>query len=48
MEKLKVVVDSISRQGEGNLAITLMPVQPLNLPEWQAGAHINIYLPKLS
>lgn len=45
MEKLKVVVDSISRQGEGNLAITLMPVQPLNLPEWQAGAHIDIYLP---
>ncbi|MHA3051072.1 PDR/VanB family oxidoreductase [Acinetobacter sp. ANC 4640] len=45
MEKLKVVVDSISRQGKGNLAITLMPVQPLNLPEWQAGAHINIYLP---
>lgn len=45
MEKLKVVVDSIGRQGEGNLAITLLPVQPHNLPAWQAGAHIDIYLP---
>lgn len=44
MEKLNVVVDSMARQGNNNIAITLMQENGSPLPAWEAGAHIDLFL----
>jgi vanillate O-demethylase ferredoxin subunit len=45
MKQLSVVVDRLSRQGKNNLAVTLVPVDQQKLPTWQAGDHIDVFLP---
>ena len=45
MEKIDVVVDSMSRQGTHNIAITLIQTNGKPLPQWEAGAHIDVFLP---
>ncbi|MFT4020225.1 MAG: PDR/VanB family oxidoreductase [Acinetobacter sp.] len=45
MQHLNVIVDAMSRQGEGNIAIKLVAASGEKLPEWQAGAHIDVHLP---
>ena len=45
MNTLSVVVDAISRQGEHNLALTLVSSDGSPLPAFAAGAHIDVHLP---
>ena len=45
MKQLSVVVDRLSRQGKNNLAVTLVPADQEILPAWQAGDHIDLFLP---
>lgn len=45
INSIEVVVESLSRQGENNLAITLVSPSYSNLPIWKAGDHIDIFLP---
>lgn len=45
MKQLTAVVDRLERQGKDNLSITLIAADEFNLPEWQAGDHIDLYLP---
>lgn len=40
-----VMVEAISRQGEGNLALQLVAVPPERLLPFEAGAHIDVHLP---
>ncbi|WP_241609569.1 PDR/VanB family oxidoreductase [Rosenbergiella australiborealis] len=45
MEQLSVIVESLCLQGTGNLAVSLQrPTPGEPLPEWQAGAHIDVHL----
>ncbi|WP_158780367.1 PDR/VanB family oxidoreductase [Pantoea sp. BAV 3049] len=44
MNTLKVVVDAMSRQGKGNVALRLVAENGQPLPEWEAGAHIDLHL----
>ncbi|EXU77011.1 PDR/VanB family oxidoreductase [Erwinia mallotivora] len=41
---IKVVVDGIWRQGDRNLGISLVAENGQALPDWQPGAHIDVYL----
>lgn len=45
MKQLSAVVDRLERQGKDNLSVTLIAAGEFNLPEWQAGDHIDLYLP---
>lgn len=46
MENIHVIVDSMSRQGSNNIAITLVPVdEHTSLPLCEAGSHIDLHLP---
>lgn len=46
MENIHVIIDSMSRQGHNNIAITLVPAQDgITLPLWEAGSHIDLHLP---
>lgn len=44
-EMLNVVVDALWRQGENNLAVSLVHENGEPLPAWQPGAHIDVHLP---
>ncbi|KGT94286.1 xanthine hydroxylase reductase [Erwinia typographi] len=44
METLRVVVDALSRQGKENVAVSLVAESGQPLPEWEAGAHIDLHL----
>lgn len=44
MTTLTVIVDAMARQGKNNLALRLVSENNLPLPEWQAGAHIDLHL----
>lgn len=46
MEKIRVVVDSMSRQGQHNIAVTLVKEDGKTLPAWEAGAHVDVFLPQ--
>ncbi len=41
---LSVFVDAMSRQGAGNLAVTLVPASGGELPAFRAGAHVDVHL----
>ncbi|WP_033575827.1 PDR/VanB family oxidoreductase [Dickeya chrysanthemi] len=45
MNTLNVVVDALSRQGEGNLALRLTAADEQPLPAFEAGAHVDLHLP---
>ncbi|KAA8732441.1 oxidoreductase [Acinetobacter qingfengensis] len=45
MNKIRVIVDSMSLQGDGNIAVSLTATNNQPLPAWEAGAHIDVYLP---
>lgn len=42
--RIPVVIDGINRQGAGNLGITLVPAAGGALPEFKAGAHVDLHL----
>ncbi|CCG89004.1 PDR/VanB family oxidoreductase [Erwinia piriflorinigrans] len=44
MQTIEVVVDALARQGNNNLALTLVSADGSTLPVWQAGAHIDLHL----
>lgn len=44
MNTLNVVVDAMSRQGKDNMALRLVADNGQPLPEWEAGAHIDLHL----
>ncbi|WP_345831634.1 PDR/VanB family oxidoreductase [Erwinia sp. HDF1-3R] len=44
MNRLRVVVDALIRQGRNNLAVHLVAEDGQPLPEWQPGAHIDLHL----
>ncbi|MGL6018040.1 MAG: oxidoreductase, partial [Gibbsiella quercinecans] len=46
MDTLNVIVDALSRQGRGNMALRLVAENGEPLPAWQAGAHIDVHLPQ--
>ena len=45
MNQISVVVDQLSRQGKNNIAVSLVSADQQPLPAWQAGDHIDLYLP---
>lgn len=45
MAELTLIVDAMSRQGEGNLALRLVAEDHAELPAFEAGAHIDVHLP---
>jgi len=45
METLEVVIDAMSRQGAGNVAVELMRADGAALPAFEAGAHVDVHLP---
>lgn len=44
METLPVIVDALSAQGRGNLAVRLVATHGGELPPFDAGAHIDVHL----
>lgn len=44
MEKIKVIVKSMSLQGDGNIEVVFKAKDKALLPSWEAGAHIDVYL----
>ena len=44
MEKIQVVVKSMSLQGDGNIEVVFKSKDKMTLPIWEAGAHIDVYL----
>lgn len=44
MGELNVIVDKMERQGRGNLAVKLVAENGSDLPEFSAGAHIDLHL----
>ncbi len=45
MSTLDVIVDAMSRQGAGNLAVELVSADGAALPAFEAGAHVDVHLP---
>ncbi|MCF8998382.1 PDR/VanB family oxidoreductase [Acinetobacter nectaris] len=44
MEKITVIVKSMSLQGDGNIEVVFKAKDKVILPRWEAGAHIDVYL----
>ncbi|QOL13192.1 PDR/VanB family oxidoreductase [Dickeya dianthicola] len=44
-KNLTVIVDALSRQGEGNVALRLVATDEQPLPAFEAGAHVDVHLP---
>ncbi|TBV73471.1 PDR/VanB family oxidoreductase [Pseudoxanthomonas winnipegensis] len=45
MDTIEVVIDAMSRQGAGNLAVELVRADGQALPAFEAGAHVDVHLP---
>lgn len=45
MALLPVIVDAMSRQGAGNMALELVSADGAQLPAFEAGAHVDLHLP---
>ncbi|SEK96510.1 vanillate O-demethylase ferredoxin subunit [Pseudoxanthomonas sp. GM95] len=45
MQTIEVVIDAMSRQGAGNLAMELVRADGAALPAFEAGAHVDVHLP---